>query len=131
MKYLADSDWVIGCLRNNAPYLLRLTELKPEGVALSIISVAEIYEGFYSARDSIRDEAAFREFLSDDISILALDEEICRVFARERTRLRRAGRLIGDMDLFIACTALRHGLVVLTNNVQHFGRVEGLEIISI
>lgn len=131
MKYLIDSDWVISCLRNNEPYLLRVAELKPEGVGLSIISVAEIYEGFYSARDPDRDEAAFREFISDGIGILTLDEEICRAFARERTRLRRAGRLIGDLDLFIACTALRHGLIVLTNNVQHFGRVERLEIISI
>ena len=38
---------------------------------------------------------------------------------------------VEDMDILIAATAMRHGLIMLTNNAQHFHRVEGLEIISI
>lgn len=131
MKYLTDSDWAINCLRNVEPFLLRLTELRPEGIALSIISVAEIYKGIYRRQSPMQEEALFREFLGNDITILTLDEEICRIFAKEEVRLRRQGTAIEDMDLLIAATALRHGLIVLTNNTQHFHRVQGLEIISI
>lgn len=131
MKYLADSDWIISHLKGVEVFSRKLEEYRNDGLALSVISVAELYEGFYGARNPEQDEAAFREFVSYDVRILPLDEEICLIFARERLRMRRAGTLIGDMDLFIAATALRHGLIVLTNNTEHIGRVNGLEIISI
>jgi tRNA(fMet)-specific endonuclease VapC len=38
--------------------------------------------------------------------------------------------LIGDVDLFIAATALQHGVTVLTNNRRHFERIPGLSIES-
>ena len=63
--------------------------------------------------------------------LLELDEETCRIFGRERARLRSAGMLIGDMDLLIGATALRHGLTLLTNNRRHFERIEGLAIESV
>ena len=39
--------------------------------------------------------------------------------------------MIGDFDLLIGCTAVRHGLTVLTNNRRHFGRITGITIESI
>ena len=65
------------------------------------------------------------------MTILNLDEETCRIFAREQVRLQRQGMRVEDMDILIAATALRHELIVLTNNAQHFSRIERLEIISI
>jgi predicted nucleic acid-binding protein len=67
----------------------------------------------------------------EDVSLLGIDEEVCKIFGRARGRLRKAGQLIGDFDLLIAATALHYGLTVLTNNRQHFERVEGLQIESI
>ena len=62
--------------------------------------------------------------------IVQLDDEICRIFAQERGRLRADGNLIGDLDILIGCTAIRHGLTLLTNNRRHFERLRGLTIIS-
>ena len=70
---------------------------------------------------------AFRE----RVYLLEVDEQICRIFGRERSRLRADGNLIGDMDLLIASTALRHGLTLLSNNRRHFERIEGLAIESV
>ena len=130
MKYLADSDWIIAHLRGVNAVTERLLQLRPDGIGLSIISVAAIYDGLV-ARQNRGQEAAFQSFLASDVTVLDIDEGICWIFAEERVRLRRAGTPIGDLDLFIAATAVKHGLIVLTNNVQHFRRVEGLEIISI
>jgi tRNA(fMet)-specific endonuclease VapC len=60
-----------------------------------------------------------------------VDEDICSVFAKERGRLRREGSLIGDFDLLIASTCLSHDLTLLTNNVRHFERVNGLRFVSL
>ena len=53
-----------------------------------------------------------------------------RIFACERGRLKEAGTPIGDLDLVIGSTALRHGVTLLTNNRRHFERLSELNILS-
>ena len=50
---------------------------------------------------------------------------------RERGPARGWETIIGDLDLLIGATALRHDLKLLTNNRSHFERVEGLTIESV
>ena len=131
MKYLADTDWIINHLNGIEAFSLKLEEFALEGLAISIISVAEVYQGIYGGRRPEQNEEMFRKFLTQGVTMLNLDEETCKIFAREQVRLRRLGMRVEDMDILIAATALRRGLIVLTNNAQHFHRVERLEIISI
>jgi tRNA(fMet)-specific endonuclease VapC len=131
MTYLIDTDWVIDHLNHIERVTRRLEELVPEGLALSIISLAELYEGVYYSRDPVKSEAALQRFLNPELTILGLDEETCKIFGKERGRLRAAGLMIGDCDLLIGATALRHNLILLTNNRRHFERIEGLRIESV
>ena len=130
MKYLVDTDWVIDHLRGVEAITTRLDELSSEGLGLSVVSLAELYEGVYYSRDPAESESILEQFLVPQLMILGIDDEICRIFGRERGRLRQEGQSIGDMDLFIAATCSRHDLTLLTNNRRHFERVEGLTIVS-
>lgn len=103
--------------------------MAPEGIGISIISVAELYDGVVNGRNPERDEASLRIFLSG-FELIDLDLETCHIFAREKGRLRAAGTLIGDFDLLIGATALRHDLTLLSNNRRQFGRLPGLNVIS-
>jgi predicted nucleic acid-binding protein len=40
-------------------------------------------------------------------------------------------KTVGDLDLLIAASALRHDLTLLTNNRRHFEEIEGLRIGSV
>jgi tRNA(fMet)-specific endonuclease VapC len=131
MTYLIDTDWVIDHLHQNVHTTQRLEALAPEGLALSIVSLAELYEGVYYSRDPAASEAALERFLDPELTILGIDEETCKIFGKERGRLRTAGALVGDCDLLIGATALRHDLIILTNNRRHFERLEGLRIESL
>ena len=51
MQYLADTDWVISYQRGVAPVVQRLDSLSLAGVGLSIISVAELYDGILGSPD--------------------------------------------------------------------------------
>jgi len=99
-------------------------------LAISIVSVAELYEGEVNSTNPERESRMLREFLAD-VAIIPLDEAICRIFARERSHLRASVTLIGDLDILIGSTALRHNLTLLTNNRRHFERLQGLSIISV
>ena len=131
MTYLIDTDWVIDHLNHIERVTRRLKELAPAGLALSIISLAELYEGVYYSRDPVESEAALQRFLNPELTILGMDEETCKIFGKERGRLRVAGLMIGDCDLMIGATALRYNLTLLTNNRRHFERIDGLRMESL
>src|SRR5262249_16410359 len=131
MTYLIDTDWVIDHLNHIEHVTRRLEERASEGLALSIISLAELYEGVYYSRDPVEVEAALQGFLNPELTILGLDEETCKIFGKERGRLRAAGLMIGDCDLLIGAAAPRYNLILLTNNRRHFERIEGLRMESV
>lgn len=129
MKYLIDTDWVINHLRGLERVTQKLEELAPQGLALSIISLAELYEGIHRSTNPAKDEESLKKFLSG-VTVLEIDEEICQIFGRERAKLRKEGKPIGDFDLLIASTCLHHDLILLTDNIREFERVESLKILK-
>lgn len=128
--YLVDTDWAIDHFNRVQPVTRRLQELQNQGLALSVISVAELWEGVYFSKDPERSQTMLEEFLSGMV-ILGIDEEICKRFGQLRGSLRQKGKLVGDFDLMIAASALRHNLTLLTNNRRHFEAIEGLRIESV
>ena len=131
MRYLVDTDWVIDYLQGRQPVVGRFDELSPRGIGLSIISLAELYEGMADAMDRQEARQGLQNFLDDVEEVLPVDDEVCWVFANERRRLRAAGNRLDDLDLLIGSTAVRHGLTLLTNNRRHFERMRELNIISV
>ena len=129
MKYLVDTDWIILHFRGNTQVARRIEELTPDGIGLSIVSMGELYEGVYRASDSSGSESTLRLILSE-IDVVQIDDEVCRIFGQQRGMLRASNSLIGDTDLWIGATALRHDLTLLTNNRRHFERMQGLDIVS-
>ena len=130
MKYLLDTDWVIDYLHRVQPIVANLEAFLPEGIGLSIMSVAELYEGVFRSSDPQNDEEALRMFL-DEVEVLPVDDAVCRTFGRERGRLRAEGNIIGDFDILIGATAICHDLTLLTNNRRHFQRIQGLTILHV
>ena len=129
ISYLIDTDWVIHYLNGHNSIIEQLESLKKEGLAISVISVAELYEGVYYSTDPDGDEMALNDFLTD-ISIHGIEDEICKIFGKERGRLRQAKTMIGDFDLLIASTCLYYDLTLLTNNRKHYQKVRGLKFLS-
>lgn len=128
-RYLLDTDWVIDHFNGIEAITRRLEELRPAGLALSVISLAELYEGVHYSRDPVRSRAVLSRFLGG-VTVVPIDDGVCDLFGRERGKLRQQGRLIGDFDLLIAATCLRHDLTVCTSNRRHFEIVEGLRIVD-
>jgi tRNA(fMet)-specific endonuclease VapC len=127
MTYLVDTTWIIEYLRGNQEVIQRLRSLRDEGLSIAIVSLAELYEGVFRSNNPSSNEAALKDFLTG-VTILSIDEEVCIIFGREMARLRQRGMSVGDMDLLIAATALRHNLTLLTQD-QDFQRVENLDTI--
>ena len=127
MTYLIDTDWAVEYLKGRPAATQLLQALQPQGLAISMITFGEIYEGIYFGTNPQQSERSFKQFLRV-IDVIPLSRQIMRRFARLRGELRRQGMLIADPDLLIAATAIHHGLTLLTHNTRHFERIPNLTL---
>jgi tRNA(fMet)-specific endonuclease VapC len=125
MTYLVDTDWIIDHFNHIQKTSQKLKELQPAGIAMSVISLAELYEGVHYSKNPSKSQQVIEAFLQE-IPVLGIDDQICKIFGQERGRLRKQGKIISDFDLMIASTCLSYNLTLLSNNRKHYERIEGL-----
>jgi tRNA(fMet)-specific endonuclease VapC len=99
---------------------------KYKRIQFSIITRYEILRGL-KAKNAIAQLARFKSFRRQH-QILLLTNRTVNLAADIWAGLKTAGQLIGDNDIFIAATALHHGLTLATGNVAHFSRIPGLTL---
>lgn len=127
MTYLIDTDRLASYLNGRPDVVARLSSLRKDGLAISIITYGEIYDGIYASNDPRGKEVAFLQVLRR-VEVLPLTRTIMKRFAQLRGDLRRRGQIIGDPDILIAATALQHGLTLVTRNLRHYRRIPELSI---
>lgn len=101
-------------------------------VYISSVTVSELLVGIHYATNEARKarRSAFVESILRKVPVLGFDTEVARVHAGLFASLTKQGQMIGAHDLIIAATALFHGCAVLTDNIDEFKRVAGLDTIS-
>ena len=130
MGLLIDTDLLVGLERAGEPRELE-TMLGDESVAISVITVSELLHGVHRANDAARiARRAFVEHLLAELPAIPITEPVARVHAEIWATLAGRGASIGAHDLWIAATALAHGLGVATRNAAHYGRVPGLRVVA-
>jgi tRNA(fMet)-specific endonuclease VapC len=127
---LIDTDLLVDTERAvSTPAIERL--LGDEDRAVSVITVSELLHGVHRATGARRARrAAFVEHLLGGILPIPITESVARVHAGIWAELSDRGQVIGAHDLWIAATALTHGLGVATRNRRDFDRVAGLRVIA-
>lgn len=130
MAVLIDTSILIDAERRKAPFDRSLVGA---GATISVITVSEMLHGVHRAADEemrLRRQA-FVEHLIAGVTPLEITSQIARVHASIWAELEGAGNLIAAHDLWIAATALAHGLQVATANTRDFERVPGLPVMTL
>lgn len=99
--------------------------------AISVITVSELLHGVHRSSGARRNRrSAFVEHLLTQLPAIAVTERVARVHADIWAQLELRGEPIGAHDLWIAATALAHGMAVASLNATEFSRVNGLQVIA-
>ena len=128
MNYLLDTNTCIYIINKKpASVMKKIQNKKPEQVAISSITVAELEYGVARSKFPGRNRAALTEFLVP-FTILDFDQAAASFYGVIRASLDQLGKPIGSMDLLLAAQARAQRLVLVTNNLKEFQRVEGLHL---
>ena len=128
MGYMLDTSICSYVLRSRPPSVKgRFDAAGPGALAISTVVLAELICG--AARHP--KAAAIRREIADLVSRLEVvpwDEAAAEHYGEIRATLERHGTPLGAMDMMIAAHARSREATLVSNDVGHFDRVDGLQL---
>jgi len=121
---LFDTDTCIGILRGHKSVLSRRKMVDDE-IAVSFMTIAELYYGAEKSSNPEKNYHLVEQFLIT-VKTINTDNEILKEFGRLKALLERQGNPLADADLLIAATCLTKCAMLVTSNISHYNRIEGL-----
>jgi tRNA(fMet)-specific endonuclease VapC len=98
-------------------------------LALSFMSVAELYQWAFIRKWGDRRIIQLEQYLSNYL-IIPTDHLLCQEWAKLRAESQQIGRAISSQDAWIASTAIRHNLELVTHNLKDFQGLPKLRLIT-
>ena len=129
MPYLVDSNVVIDQLTDVPSASAVLESLTPKGLAISIVTYMEAFQGIERSPDVEQAREKFQAF-TDGVLILPFSFAVAERCARLRETLRTQKKRVNSraLDLIIAATALEYDLTLVTKNTEDFTDIPGLTL---
>ncbi len=126
MELIADTTFLIGIWRQQSWAVAYAGRNSGKSLGIPWVVLGEFWHGATRAGHDPERVKAFLEIgmpLSDAGSIVDSYAKIC-------SKLQKIGsyREIGQNDLWIAAVAINSNLPLVTRNLRHFGKIEGLKI---
>ena len=126
MKYLLDTNICIHFFRGDFNLIEKIQEVGLKNCAISEITLAELVFGAENSKYPKKNFQLIDTF-SEQVAILPILGGI-REYGKQKVRLRKKGKMISDFDLLIGTTAIANNLIMVTENVKEFDRIEKIEI---
>jgi tRNA(fMet)-specific endonuclease VapC len=124
--YLLDTNIVIFLFKGKFGVAEKMRSIGLEQCFISEITVAELKYGAEKSNNPEYHRRIVAEFIND-VQIIPIFDAL-DFFAKEKTRLEAAGNRIDDFDLLIGSTAVVNNLILVSNNIAHLGRIQGVVI---
>lgn len=126
---LLDTNIVSYLFKRDTRAALYAPHVQGQELAISVMTVAELFQ-WAEMRSWGQARTAELERHLDRYTILPVDIPACRKWAFVRSHRSTKGLPISPQDAWVAATALRYELPLVTHNKDDFQEIPGLTIIS-
>jgi len=128
MRYLLDTNAWADYLNQRYPSVAeRIWSAHPDDLVMSSVVLAELRYGADKSQNRAQNHARI-DIIAREVPSLDFDAAAAEAFGRVRSALERRGAPIGPYDMLIASQAISRDLIVVTDNVDEFGRIAGLRL---
>ena len=128
MHYLLDTNICIYLIKKRPLAVLeRFSKYSPKDVAISTITLFELQYGIEKSQYRERSEDALAKFLLP-LNLINLDRSSAVEAAIIHAQLEKKGMPIGPYDLLIAGLARSQDMILVTNNIKEFERIDDLHM---
>lgn len=124
---MLDTDTTIFTIKRKPVHIKRIFNANIGQLCISALTWGELIFGAEKSEQAQRNLSDLEGF-SARLEILPFDEQASTHFGQVKAELELQGTKIGSYDTMIAGHARSQGLIVVTNNVREFKRVEGLRV---
>ncbi len=126
--FLLDTDTCIYLIKNRPLTVARKLAKLPAGhTGISVVTYGELWRGVQKSQHIERNAEALAALVSI-LPVQPLANEVGLHYGDIRATLERAGKPIGNNDLWIAAHARAMGWTLVTNNEREFTRVSELRL---
>ena len=128
MKYLLDTNMCAYYLKDKYNIKNRLEKVGRKNCAISELTIAEFKYGIEKSdkKYKAKNKQLIETFIYS-INVIPLITSF-DIYAKEKVRLQKQGNIIDDFDLLIGCTAIAHDMILVTNNMNHFKRLNNIRL---
>lgn len=133
MAFLFDTDAIseVLCPHPAVQYTQWLLSVPREDQFASAVVIGELYKGAYRSGARERHIKNIEKRVLPAVTVLPYDVATAKVFGKIRARLEERGAILPDADIQIAATSIYHDLELVTGNLRHFSRIDGLKVNTI
>ena len=126
-NFCIDSDTLIYFLKGEQKVISKMTQITSENLYTTRINYTELLYGAYNSSKIEKNLDKILPFL-DNFKILEFDKKSSILFAKIKSKLKKDGQIIADMDLMIASIAISNDTTLVSNNTKHFKRIKELSL---
>lgn len=127
LKYMLDTNIVIYVIKRRPIEILEVFNTHAGQMCISSITLAELLHGVEKSSMVQKNLRKVEDFVSR-LEVLPYENTAASHYGDIRADLEKKGTVIGVNDLHIAAHARSEGLILVSNNVHEFERVEGLRL---
>ena len=127
MRFLIDTNIIIYSLKKAGNVNNNFLKYKDDEMSLSVISYGELVFGAKKS-GSVEKNLKTVENIKSIFPLVDVTPDIMDVFGELKAKIQKTGRIIDDMDLLIASTAIAENMILVTHNTKHFEKIPNLQI---
>lgn len=127
LKYMLDTNIAIYVIKRRPPEALVTFNQHAGQLCISSITLAELMHGVEKSAKPDHNLRQVEDFTSR-LTVLEYGNKAASHYGDIRAVLERKGMPVGVNDLHIAGHARSEGLILVTNNLKEFERVEALRL---
>ena len=124
--YLLDTNICIYLLKGQRGIVEKIEVTGCDNCFITDVTLAELWFGAYNS-NRIEQQKRGISYLDQLFNVISIKDSV-ELFGSNKAYLKSRGTIIDDFDILIGSTAIKHNLIMVTENVKHLSRLPGITV---